>query len=129
MIRPYRGNWLVERSVSMDCVFCMIANGDIETDIVYEDDEVIFFNDTNPQAPIHILAIPKEHIPSANQVNEENSALIGRIFHRISQVAEREGFAVDGYRIVNNCGSQGGQTVDHIHYHVLAGRNLQWPPG
>lgn len=113
----------------MDCIFCKIANGEIDSEIVYEDDDIAVFKDTQPQAPIHYLAVPKEHISSANEIDEENSHLVARIFEVIGKIAKDEGFADDGYRIVNNCGEDGGQTVDHIHYHILAGRSLQWPPG
>ncbi len=113
----------------MDCIFCSIAEGKIPAETIYKDDEIIVFKDLNPQAPIHLLAIPKAHIASNNEINSDNSALIGRIFEVIAKLAKELGFDEDGYRIVNNCGDHGGQTVGHIHYHVLAGRNLQWPPG
>lgn len=112
-----------------DCIFCKIVKGEIPSEKVYEDDLVLAFNDLTPQAPIHILIIPKEHIASANDVDDNNSKLIGHIFAIASKIAKEQGFDKDGYRIVNNCGRDGGQTVDHIHFHVLAGRGLQWPPG
>lgn len=113
----------------MDCIFCKIANKEIESAIIYEDDSVIAFNDLNPQSPIHFLVIPKEHISSANDINENNKEIIGHIFCVINKLAKDKGFDKDGYRIVNNIGKDGGQSVNHIHFHVLAGRSLQWPPG
>ncbi len=112
-----------------DCIFCKIAKGEIPSEKVYEDDLVLAFNDLTPQAPIHILVIPKEHIASANDIDDENSNVIGHIYEIVSKIAKDKGFDKDGYRVVNNCGKDGGQTVDHIHFHVLAGRGLQWPPG
>lgn len=111
-----------------NCLFCKIVKGDIPSEIIYEDDKVIAFNDINPQAPVHFLVIPKEHIQSAKDINEENSKLIGHIFHIASKLAKEKGLD-SGYRIVNNCGVDGGQTVDHIHFHVLGKRNMLWPPG
>lgn len=113
----------------MDCIFCKIANKEIESAIIYEDDSVIAFNDLNPQSPIHFLVIPKEHISSANDINEDNKEIIGHIFCVINKIAKGKGFDKNGYRIVNNIGKDGGQSVNHIHFHVLAGRSLQWPPG
>ena len=112
-----------------DCIFCKIAKGQISSRIIYEDDEVIAFNDANPQAPIHFLVISKEHIESVNDINSNNSHLISHIFTIIARLAKELGIDGDGYRIVNNCGEFGGQTVPHIHFHILAGRQLLWPPG
>ena len=112
-----------------NCLFCKIINGEIPSTKVYETDMVYAFRDIDPQAPQHIIVIPKEHISSANELNEENSAVIGDIFAAIAKIARMEGFADNGYRVVNNCGNDGGQTVGHIHFHLLAGRYLQWPPG
>ena len=112
----------------MDCIFCKIANKEIPSEFVYEDDKVIAFKDLDPQAPVHFLVIPKEHIKSADELNAENCAVIGHIFEVIPKIAKQLGLE-NGYRIVNNCGEDGGQTVGHIHFHLLAGRNLQWPPG
>lgn len=112
-----------------DCIFCKIVKGEIPAKKVYEDDKVIAFNDISPQSPIHILVIPKNHISSANDINNENKEIIGHIFSVISNIAKSEGIADKGYRIVNNCGEDGGQTVSHIHFHILGGRQLQWPPG
>lgn len=113
----------------MDCIFCEIAKGNLNAEFIYEDDKVVAFHDLNPQAPIHFLVIPKEHIKSANYIDDDNSFIISHIFKVISEMAKTMDFAEEGYRIINNCGEDGGQTVEHLHFHVLAGRNLQWPPG
>ncbi len=113
----------------MDCLFCKIIKGEIPSNKVYEDDAVFAFRDIEPQAPVHILIIPKEHIASANDLNDENSAIVGHIFSVAAKIAKREGIAEGGYRIVNNCGADGGQTVGHLHFHMLGGRSLTWPPG
>ena len=112
-----------------DCLFCKIIAGEIPSAKLYEDDKVLVFKDIDPQAPVHSLAIPKEHIPSANDITEENSAIVAYLFQVIAKVAAQEGLAENGYRIVNNCGEDGGQTVGHLHFHVLGGRLLAWPPG
>lgn len=112
----------------MDCIFCKIINGEIPSSLIYEDDQVIAFKDINPQAPVHYLVIPKEHIKSADYITEENKGLIGHIIFVVSKIAKEEGLE-DGYRIINNCGGDGGQTVDHIHFHVLGKRKMLWPPG
>ncbi len=111
-----------------DCLFCKIIEGEIPSETIYEDDKVIAFNDINPQAPVHFLVIPKDHIKSADHITEENRELVGHIFYVASKLAKEKGLD-RGYRIVNNCGVDGGQTVDHIHFHVLGKRNMQWPPG
>ena len=113
----------------MDCLFCKIAAGEIPSTKVYEDEQVYAFLDIEPQAPVHIILIPKVHIPSANALTDENAAVVGHIYAVAAKIAKEQGFAEKGYRIVNNCGEDGGQTVGHIHFHLLAGRNLQWPPG
>ncbi len=112
----------------MDCIFCKIASGEIPSNKVYEDEKVIAFYDLAPQAPVHFLVIPKEHIKCADEINESNSEIIAHIFEVISKVA-KELKLEKGYRIVNNCGEDGGQTVGHLHFHVLGGRLLAWPPG
>ncbi len=112
-----------------DCIFCKIANGEIPSDIIYEDDEVIAFNDVNPQSPVHFLVIPKKHIPSANDLNKGNVSIVSHIFLVINKLVKEKGLGEKGYRIINNCGEYGGQTVNHIHFHVLGGRQFQWPPG
>lgn len=113
----------------MDCLFCKIINGDIPSSKVYEDELVYAFRDIEPQAPVHILIIPKEHIASANELTEENASVVGHVFAVAAEIAKAEGIAEGGYRIVNNCGEDGGQTVKHLHFHMLGGRSLQWPPG
>ena len=112
----------------MDCIFCKIANGEIPSTKVYEDDTVVAFNDLEPQAPSHILVIPKAHISSAAEVTPENSAVIAHIFEVITKIAKDNGFN-DGFRVVNNCGDSAGQTVKHIHFHLMAGRDFTWPAG
>ena len=112
----------------MDCIFCKIINGEIPSSLIYEDERVIAFKDINPQAPVHYLVIPKEHIKSANYVNEQNKELMGHIIFVASKIAKEENLD-NGYRIINNCGDDGGQTVDHIHFHILGKRKMLWPPG
>ena len=113
----------------MDCLFCKIIAGEIPSTKVYEDDLVYAFRDIEPQAPSHILIIPKQHISSVNEINDENCAVVGHIFKVAAEIAKNEGIAEDGYRLVTNIGENGGQTVKHLHYHMLGGRYLQWPPG
>lgn len=112
-----------------DCIFCKIANKEIPTQIVYEDDFILAFNDIEPQAPVHILVIPKKHISSIKTLQNEDLDLIKEIFTALPQIAREKGLDGEGYRIVNNCGEKGGQTVDHLHFHLLGGRQMQWPPG
>jgi len=112
-----------------DCIFCKIAAKEIPSTVVYEDDTVFAFKDINPVAPVHILLIPKQHISSALEINEENADLISKIFMVAQKLAKELGIDKNGFRIVNNCGKDGGQTVGHLHFHVLAGRELGWPPG
>lgn len=112
-----------------DCLFCKIVAGDIPSTKVYEDDKVYAFNDIEPQAPIHIIIVPKVHISSSNELTDDNAEVIGHIFAVAAKIAKEKGFAEKGWRIVNNCGEDGGQTVGHLHFHLLAGRNLGWPPG
>ncbi|MEG1620421.1 MAG: histidine triad nucleotide-binding protein [Oscillospiraceae bacterium] len=112
----------------MDCLFCKIAEGVIPSKKIYEDDKVLAFYDIEPQAPVHFLVIPKEHIKSCNEINDDNSEIIAHIFKIIAKIA-KELKLDDGYRIVNNCGEFGGQSVFHLHFHVLGGRMLAWPPG
>ncbi len=113
----------------MDCLFCKIIAGEIPSTKVYEDDTVYAFLDIDPQAPVHIIIIPKEHIASANELSDSNAEVVGHIFSVAAKLAKEQGFADGGFRIVNNCGKDGGQTVGHLHFHLLAGRNLDWPPG
>ena len=113
----------------MDCLFCSIINGEIPSKKIYEDDMVYAFYDINPQAPVHFLVIPKMHIESANDLTDENADVVSHVFKVIAKIAKELGIAADGYRVVNNCGKNGQQTVKHLHFHVLGGRELQWPPG
>lgn len=113
----------------MDCIFCKIAAGEIPSKKVYEDDMILAFHDISPASPVHILVIPKEHIPCANNINSNNSNVVAHIYEVIPKIAKEQGIGEKGYRIVNNCGEDGGQTVGHLHFHVLGGRNLKWPPG
>lgn len=112
-----------------NCIFCMIASGEIKSSKVYEDDEITAFKDITPQAPVHVVIIPKKHITSLNEINADDSALIGNLFMKIKDIAKLTGLDEKGYRIVSNCGEDGGQTVGHIHFHLLGGRALKWPPG
>ena len=111
----------------MDCIFCKIANGIIPTTKDYEDDLMLAFRDCDPQAPTHFLVIPKEHITGAGEITEENSGIVAYIFEVIAKIAKEKG--IESYRVVTNYGEEAGQTVPHLHFHVLAGRNLGWPPG
>ena len=112
----------------MDCLFCKIAAGEIPSKKAYEDEKVFAFYDIDPQEPVHILVIPKEHIQSVSQITPENQEIVGHIFTVIAKLA-RELNLEDGYRVVSNVGQQGGQSVPHLHFHLLGGRNLGWPPG
>ena len=111
-----------------DCLFCKIVAGEIPSTKIYEDESVYAFADIDPQAPFHAIIVPKEHIASAAEINENNSHLIAKIFEAVAKIATQENLQ-EGFRVVNNCGKDGGQTVGHIHFHLLARRNLQWPPG
>ena len=112
----------------MDCIFCKIAAGEIPSTKVYEDDTVVAFNDLDPQAPVHVLIIPKEHIASAAEINESNSAVVAHIFEVAAKTAAEKGLK-DGFRIVNNCGDSAGQSVKHLHFHLMGGRDFGWPAG
>lgn len=112
----------------MDCIFCKIANGEIPSTKVYEDETVVAFKDLSPQAPIHVLIIPKQHISSAAEITAENSAVVAHIFEVAAILGKQFGLE-NGYRIVNNCGQDGGQTVSHLHFHFMGGRQFGWPAG
>jgi histidine triad (HIT) family protein len=112
----------------MDCIFCKIVSGEIPSDKIYEDEKILAFRDITPAAPVHILLIPKKHIASLTEICEGDLELIGHIFLKAAAIAKDQGCS-DGYRIVNNCGKLGGQTVNHLHFHILSGRQMQWPPG
>ncbi len=108
----------------MSCIFCQIVAGKVPSEILYQDEEVIAFRDINPQSPIHLIIIPKRHIPSLAHLSEAESSLIGDMVNVANQLARREGISESGYRLVINCGEQGGQLVPHLHMHLLGGRNL-----
>ena len=108
----------------MDCIFCQIVAGKIPSEILYQDEEVIAFRDINPQAPIHLLIIPRKHIPSLTHLSEAESSLIGHMVNIANQLAKREGISESGYRLAMNCGKEGGQLVPHLHLHLLGGRKL-----
>ena len=112
----------------MDCLFCKIAAGEIPSTKVFENDYILAFRDIDPQAPFHVIIIPKQHITSAAEINAENSGIAAKIFEAASLIAKEQKLE-KGFRIVTNCGEEGGQTVGHLHFHMLAGRNLGWPPG
>ncbi|AEH23273.1 histidine triad (HIT) protein [Thermodesulfobacterium geofontis OPF15] len=113
----------------MSCIFCKIVNKEIASNIVYEDEKVVAFHDINPQAPYHILVVPKKHISTLLEVTEEDKELIGHIYLVINKIAKDIGFDERGYRVVVNCKEEAGQTIFHLHFHVLAGRTMGWPPG
>ncbi len=113
----------------MDCLFCAVAKGEIPADIVYQDEQVVAFRDISPQAPTHILVIPKRHISTINDITEADTNLLGHIVLTAKNCADAEGLAEDGYRLVFNCNNAGGQAVYHIHLHLLGGRQMTWPPG
>ncbi|HEX5757328.1 MAG TPA: histidine triad nucleotide-binding protein [Arenimonas sp.] len=112
-----------------DTLFAKIVRREIPADIVFEDDEVLAFRDISPQAPVHVLFIPKQSIATLNDVTSEQAPLLGKLILAAAAYAKREGFAENGYRVLMNCNGDGGQTVFHIHLHLLAGRAMQWPPG
>jgi len=121
---------LKTRSYTMsDCLFCKMVSGEIRPDVVYEDEHVLAFRDINPQGPVHVLIIPKEHISTLNELEEQHAELMGRLFLAAKKVAEMENLAENGYRTVINCNRHGGQEVYHIHLHLIGGRQMTWPPG
>ena len=107
-----------------DCIFCKIINKEIPSEIIYEDDEIISFKDINPAAPVHVLVIPKKHIEKLTDLTEDDELLIGKIYIAINKVAKKVGVYEDGFRIIANCGKNGGQEVNHIHFHILGGKRL-----
>jgi histidine triad (HIT) family protein len=112
-----------------DCLFCKILNGDIPADIVYESDSAIAFRDVSPQAPTHVLVIPRKHIATINDLGEDDQEIVGSLYLAAKDIARAEGLSDEGYRAVMNCNEGAGQSVFHIHLHVLGGRALSWPPG
>lgn len=113
----------------MDCLFCKIINKEIKGDIVYENNKILAFRDINPQAPVHIIIVPKKHLASLNDITMHDNELLGEIQNVAKELSKQENLSKDGYRVVVNCGKAAGQTVSHIHYHLLGGRNFTWPPG
>ncbi len=113
----------------MDCLFCKIIAGEIKGTIVHQDEDLIAIKDVNPQAPLHVLIIPRQHIATINDLTRANDALVGSMFRAAAALASEHGYAERGYRTVFNCNSEAGQSVFHIHLHVLAGRSMLWPPG
>lgn len=110
-----------------DCLFCKIAAGEIPSTCLYEDQQIFVFQDIDPQAPVHFLVIPRQHIASAAQITEENSQVVAHAFSVIARLAKEQG--LEGFRIVSNVGESAGQSVQHLHFHVLSGRDMTWPPG
>jgi histidine triad (HIT) family protein len=111
------------------CIFCKMVDGEIQPDVVYEDEDILAFRDANPQSPTHVLLIPKEHIATTNDLDDHNADIVGRLYLAAKQVAADEGIAERGYRMVMNCNPEAGQSVYHIHLHLLGGRPMNWPPG
>lgn len=112
-----------------DCLFCKIASGEIPTELVHEDDEIVAFHDINPQAPVHVLVIPREHISTLLDIAPDHSALLGRLQHTAIDLARTLGLEETGFRLVTNCLEGGGQAVYHLHLHLIGGRRMNWPPG
>ena len=111
----------------MDCIFCKIVAKEVPSEIIHEDEKVLVFKDLEPKAPVHVLVIPKTHISSVMEINEENSEIISHIFKVIKKLSSKLDLQ-NGFRVINNCGKYGGQTVNHIHFHVLGGQQLEWNP-
>jgi histidine triad (HIT) family protein len=112
-----------------DCLFCGIVQRKVKGDVVYEDDSVVAFKDIRPQAPVHILIVPRKHIETLLDLRPEDGEVTGRIFQVAAKLAQERGIAENGFRVVANCGADAGQTVFHLHYHLLGGRRFGWPPG
>ena len=113
----------------LDCLFCKIINREIPSDIIYENEHILAFNDINPVAPVHILIIPKEHISTLNDIDENHTQTMGELFLAAKAIASKEGLSDSGYRTVFNCNKDAQQTVFHIHHHLIGGRKMTWPPG
>ncbi|MCC2667354.1 MAG: HIT-like protein [Gammaproteobacteria bacterium] len=113
----------------MNCLFCQIAKGEVSAEMIYQDDSVVAFNDIKPHAPQHILIIPKKHISTLNDLEAEDTQLVGHLIQTAKHLAKENNIAEDGYRLVINCNAGAGQTVFHLHLHLLGGRQLAWPPG
>ena len=112
-----------------ECVFCRIVKKEIPAKVIHEDEQVVAFEDLNPQAPVHILVIPKAHLATLNEVGQDQAGLIGRVVATAVGIAADKGLGESGYRLVANCQAAAGQSVFHIHFHLMGGRNFQWPPG
>ena len=112
-----------------DCLFCKVVSGDVPADIVYQDDTLVAFRDINPQAPVHLLIIPKRHIATLLDVGTADHDVLGRAFTVGKELAQQEGISEDGFRMVVNCGVAAGQSVYHLHFHLMGGRSMDWPPG
>lgn len=113
----------------MSCLFCTIAEGKLNTSFVYEDEHVVAFNDIAPQAPHHVLIIPRKHIATINDFSDDDTAVIGHMMQAAKKIAKERGLSDDGYRVIMNCNKHGGQAVYHVHFHLLGGRQMGWPPG
>lgn len=113
----------------MNCLFCKIATGELNTQLIYDEDDIVAFHDIAPQAPHHILIIPKKHIATINDIQVEDNVLIGNMMLAAQKIAKKLGLSDDGFRVVMNCNRHGGQAVYHIHFHLLGGRQMGWPPG
>jgi len=113
----------------MSCLFCKVSLGEIPASMVHQDEELIAFNDINPQAPMHVLVVPRRHVATVNDLTEADDALVGRMMRRAAAIASERGYGERGYRTIFNCNREAGQTVFHIHLHVLGGRGMGWPPG
>jgi histidine triad (HIT) family protein len=118
-----------DRALRDDCLFCRIIAGSIPADRIHDDDLVLAFRDIAPRAPTHVLLVPKQHIASAAELTEDDGPMLGRLFTVAADLARSEGIADGGYRLVSNVGRWGGQTVDHLHFHLMGGRRFDWPPG
>ena len=118
-----------DRPAPPDCLFCRIVRREIPARMIVDDDLVVAFHDVAPRSPTHVLVVPKVHIPSASDLTEDDGPLLGRMFATVASIARDAGIADDGYRIVSNVGRWGGQTVDHLHLHLMGGRSFDWPPG
>ncbi len=112
-----------------DCIFCKIISKEIPANVVYEDEKILAFHDLSPVAPQHVLIIPKVHIDNMNGITEESGKVVAHIFTKVKEISKQLGINDSGYRIVSNCGVEGGQTVGHLHFHLAGGRQMQWPPG
>jgi histidine triad (HIT) family protein len=112
-----------------DCLFCGIVEGKIKGEVVYRDDSVVAFKDINPKAPVHILIVPVQHIATLLELKDEDRELVGAMFSVANRLAEQQGISQEGFRVVANCGAHAGQTVFHVHFHLLGGRRFSWPPG